>query len=57
MNEITLSKQQKLKIWFREQALPIVVLLVLMFSFVRPFVVEAYRIPSGSMSGLTESGS
>lgn len=48
-NNGTLSKQQKLKIWFREQALPIVVLLILMFGFVRPFVVEAYRIPSGSM--------
>lgn len=49
MNKTTLSKQQKLKKWLREQALPIVVLLILMFGFVRPFVVEAYRIPSGSM--------
>ncbi len=48
-NKGTLSKQQKLKIGFRKQALPIVVLLILMFGFVRPFVVEAYRIPSGSM--------
>ncbi len=49
MNKTILSKQEKIKKWLREQALPFVVLLILMFGFVRPFVVEAYRIPSGSM--------
>ena len=49
MNKTTRSKQRRLKIWFRAHALPFIVLLILMFGFVRPFVVEAYRIPSGSM--------
>ena len=45
-----LSIQQILqKAWIREHAKPIVVLLILMFGLIRPFVVEAYRIPSGSM--------
>ena len=45
-----LSIQQILqKPWVREHAKPIVVLLILMFGLIRPFVVDAYRIPSGSM--------
>ena len=45
-----LSIQQILqKPWVREHAKPIVVLLILMFGLIRPFIVEAYRIPSGSM--------
>ena len=37
------------KPWVREHAKPIVVLLILMFGLIRPFIVDAYRIPSGSM--------
>ena len=45
-----LSMQQILqKTWVREHAKPIVILLILMFGLIRPFVVEAYKIPSGSM--------
>ena len=45
-----LSIQQILqKTWVREQAKPIVVMLILMFGLIRPLVVDAYRIPSGSM--------
>ena len=45
-----LSIQQILqKAWIREHAKPIFVLLILMFGLIRPFVVEAYKIPSGSM--------
>ena len=48
--ETKLSVQQILqKAWVREHAKPIVILLILMFGLIRPFVVEAYRIPSGSM--------
>ena len=45
-----LSIQQILqKAWVREHAKPILVLLILMFGLIRPFIVDAYRIPSGSM--------
>ena len=45
-----LSIQQILqKTWVREHAKPIVVMLILMFGLIRPFIVDAYRIPSGSM--------
>ena len=49
-NEIQLSKWQKLRktvVW--EYAQVIVVALILVFGFIRPFVVEAFKIPSGSM--------
>ncbi|RKU16942.1 signal peptidase I [Candidatus Poribacteria bacterium] len=48
--ESTLSKQRKLqKVKFREHTKFIVVSLILVFGLIRPFIVEAYRIPSGSM--------
>lgn len=48
--ETQLSVQQILqKAWVREHAKPIVVLLILVFGLIRPFIVDAYRIPSGSM--------
>ena len=48
--ETKLSVQQILqKAWVRDYAKPIVVLLILMFGLIRPFIVEAYKIPSGSM--------
>ena len=48
--ETKLSVQQILqKAWVRDHAKPIVVLLILMFGLIRPFIVEAYKIPSGSM--------
>ena len=48
--ESTLSKERKLqKVRFREHAKFIVVSLILVFGLIRPFIVEAYRIPSGSM--------
>ena len=37
------------KAWVREHAKPIIVLLILMFGLIRPLVVDAYRISSGSM--------
>ena len=49
-NEIQLSKLQKFRktvVW--EYAQVIVVALILVFGFIRPFVVEAFKIPSGSM--------
>lgn len=50
VTESTLSKQRKLqKVKFREHAKFIVVSLILVFGLIRPFIVEAYRIPSGSM--------
>ena len=45
-----LSKWQKFRqtiVW--EYAQVIVVALILVFGFIRPFVVEAFKIPSGSM--------
>lgn len=46
----TLSKKRQLQIVkFREHAKFIVVSLILVFGLIRPFIVEAYRIPSGSM--------
>jgi signal peptidase I len=46
----TSSKQRKLqKTGAHEFAKFIVVSLILVFGFIRPFIVEAYRIPSGSM--------
>ncbi|MCY4567150.1 MAG: signal peptidase I [Candidatus Poribacteria bacterium] len=48
--ETTSSKQRKLqKSGFREHAKFIIVSLILIFGLIRPFIVEAYRIPSGSM--------
>ena len=50
VTESTLSKQRKLqKSGFREHAKIIIVSLILVFGLIRPFIVEAYRIPSGSM--------
>ena len=50
VTESTVSKQRKLqKVRFREHAKIIVVSLILVFGLIRPFIVEAYRIPSGSM--------
>ena len=49
-NDIQLSKWQKFRktiIWEYTQV--IVVALILVFGFIRPFVVEAFKIPSGSM--------
>lgn len=49
-NDIQLSKWQKFQktiVW--EYAQVIVVALILVFGFIRPFVVEAFKIPSGSM--------
>ena len=49
-NETQLSKWQKFRrtiVW--EYAQVIVVALILVFGFIRPFVVEAFKIPSGSM--------
>lgn len=52
-NQVLESKpthQRKLqKSGFREYAKIIVVSLILVFGLIRPFIVEAYRIPSGSM--------
>ena len=46
----TPAKQQKSqKIGVHESAKFIIVLLILNFGLIRPFIVEAYRIPSGSM--------
>ncbi|MYC77201.1 signal peptidase I [Candidatus Poribacteria bacterium] len=46
----TPAKQQKLeKIGAHEFAKFILVVLILNFGLIRPFIVEAYRIPSGSM--------
>ena len=50
MSESKSAKQRKLqKIKLREHAKFIVVSLILVFGLIRPFIVEAYRIPSGSM--------
>lgn len=49
-NDTQLSKWQKFRktvVW--EYAQVIVVALILVFGFIRPFVVEAFKIPSGSM--------
>ena len=49
-NDTQLSKWQKFQktiVW--EYAQVIVVALILVFGFIRPFVVEAFKIPSGSM--------
>ena len=49
-NETQLSKWQKFRktvVWEYTQV--IVVALILVFGFIRPFVVEAFKIPSGSM--------
>lgn len=49
-SEIQLSKWQKFRntvVWEYTQV--IVVALILVFGFIRPFVVEAFKIPSGSM--------
>ncbi len=48
--EVQLSKWQKFRntvVWEYTQV--IVVALILVFGFIRPFVVEAFKIPSGSM--------
>lgn len=48
--EVQLTKWQKFRntvIWEYSQV--IVVALILVFGFIRPFVVEAFKIPSGSM--------
>ena len=51
--EITSSKQAKLqKSGFREHAKIIIVSLILIFGLIRPFIVEAYRISSGSMEDI-----
>ena len=48
--EPALSTKRQLQITkFREHAKFIVVSLILVFGLIRPFIVEAYRIPSGSM--------
>ena len=48
--EVQLSKWQKFrKTIFWEYTQVIVVALILVFGFIRPFVVEAFKIPSGSM--------
>ena len=49
-NDTQLSKWQKFRktiVWEYTQV--IVVALILVFGFIRPFVVEAFKIPSGSM--------
>ena len=49
-NDTQLSKWQKFRktiVW--EYGQVIVVALILVFGFIRPFVVEAFKIPSGSM--------
>ena len=49
-NNTQLSKWQKFRktvVWEYTQV--IVVALILVFGFIRPFVVEAFKIPSGSM--------
>ena len=49
-NDTQLSKWQKFRktiVWEYSQV--IVVALILVFGFIRPFVVEAFKIPSGSM--------
>ena len=49
-SDIQLSKWQKFRktvVWEYTQV--IVVALILVFGFIRPFVVEAFKIPSGSM--------
>ena len=49
-NDTQLSKWKKFRktiVW--EYAQVIVVALILVFGFIRPFVVEAFKIPSGSM--------
>ena len=49
-SEIQLSKWQKFrKTVYWEYTQVIVVALILVFGFIRPFVVEAFKIPSGSM--------
>ncbi|MDE0088565.1 MAG: signal peptidase I [Candidatus Poribacteria bacterium] len=48
--DVQLSKWQKFrKTVFWEYTQVIVVALILVFGFIRPFVVEAFKIPSGSM--------
>ncbi len=55
--EVQLSKWQKFRqtvVWEYTQV--IVVALILVFGFIRPFVVEAFKIPSGSMKDTLQIG-
>ncbi|MDQ4004151.1 MAG: signal peptidase I [Actinomycetota bacterium] len=55
--ELRWERQRKRRLsWYTEMLLTMLVAVALVFGFVRPFVVEAYRIPTESMVPTLEIG-